>query len=154
MCKVKSRRLCVYKNTCALFSSRQSLRQTSQCSLITRKMTYEWINKDFITNIVAKDKNAKISDILVENIDISEASNKGDNYMANLLRVHCKVLVKGEAQTCSYIVKTTTEDVSCQEFATEMNVFPKELQMYSEVIPELEQLWHIRTGESINFGPR
>jgi Ecdysteroid kinase-like family len=117
-------------------------------------MAFEWINKDFMTEIVAKDKNIRTSDILVETFEISEASNKGDNYLATLLRVHCNVLVKGEAQNCSYIVKTTTEDAVCQEFATEMNVFPKEQLMYSKVIPDLEKLWLARTGQSISFGPR
>jgi hypothetical protein len=59
-------------------------------------MKFDWINSQFILDIFTKDKDLNAADLEVEDIELSPASNIGDNYLATLVRVKATILVDGK----------------------------------------------------------
>ena len=74
--------------------------------------------------------------------------------MAVLFRSQLQIEKKnGEKLSLSYIVKCLLATVYNKNMVDGYSAFPKEIKMYSELIPSFEQLY-ADVGISVNFGPR
>ncbi|XP_073842637.1 uncharacterized protein [Musca autumnalis] len=112
----------------------------------------EWINEAYFTPILEKD---------VDNFkEISKftrvaATAPGENYTSIMVRVVIDViLTDGAAQQISYILKTVLEgNNQGSEFIKSMNMFPKEMKMYSDYLVKFEKLYK-DAGVEIQLSPK
>lgn len=109
----------------------------------------KWLNKSFFTDIVRRDYNT--CKIIGFGVDV--ASGNGENYCSILYRVKVKVEndTNGIAHR-SFMVKLNHETGCGVELARIMNVFPKEVAMYNELLPAFEQYYSL-SGDNLKIGP-
>lgn len=110
----------------------------------------KWLNKFFFSDILRKDYES----FKVVNYKIEPAIGKGENYVAVMYRV--KMAVENNVnglETRSLIVKVDQEQGPSAELMKEFNVFPKEIEMYNEIIPAFEKMYKA-VGEDVQFGPK
>ncbi|XP_061386102.1 uncharacterized protein LOC133321012 [Musca vetustissima] len=112
----------------------------------------EWINEAYFTPILEKD---------VENFKETSkfkavaATAPGENYTSIMVRVVIDViLTDGAAKQVSYILKTVLESGNqSSEFVKSMNLFPKEMKMYSDYLAKFEKLYK-EAGVEIQLAPK
>ncbi|GAB0088771.1 LOC111604862 [Sergentomyia squamirostris] len=121
------------------------------------KLNYpSWLSSDFFRTILQNNKNfPKSSDaVCVDGIHIEPATSIGDNFMSTMYRVLVKYhFGDDDIKTLSLIVKLMPESSVVEKIAESYNAFPKEAEMYSKIIPGLEEIW-LRVGQPVQFGPK
>ncbi|XP_053671692.1 uncharacterized protein LOC128721914 [Anopheles nili] len=114
----------------------------------------EWMTNNFFTDAIAKALNISEEEFAIEQLDVRAATEAGDNFVSIMYRVQAAVLVgEQEHRNVSLIVKALPRLGLSEEMITSMNVFPKEMAMYTEILPAFEQLYH-EHGVTVSFGPR
>lgn len=108
-----------------------------------------WINNELFEEIFAKNYNSdKILDV------ISDATGgKGENYASQMFKAKIIYESEGTEKTKNVMVKSMSTDETANQMLVAMNVFPKEKEIYENVIPKLEELLK-EIGEEIQFGPK
>lgn len=90
-------------------------------------------------------------------VENEAATNPGDNYMALLIRSKITLRYNDDrVESQSYIVKASCSEYILSRFhtmAVECEVFEKEIEMYSEIIPAFEKLY-AEVGVQASFGPK
>ncbi|CAD6238140.1 GSCOCG00008411001-RA-CDS [Cotesia congregata] len=106
------------------------------------KAELEWLTEEFIQNALRNAK--KDNSILVTNMVVKNATDKGDNYTSEMYRVYFDLTCKDGKKKCSVIVKTThrnqgkhTELVSSKSFA---DLFGIEMTMMTSTLREMESV--------------
>ena len=112
----------------------------------------KWLNVNYFDNILAKKfkQNYKII-----NMKTNLATAKGENFVSIMLRTNLDVQLADNEKiiNLSYIVKALPDVGITEDIIKDFNVFPKEIEMYSKIIPGFEALLH-EVGDEITFGPK
>uniref|UniRef100_A0A182Q3X6 CHK kinase-like domain-containing protein n=1 Tax=Anopheles farauti TaxID=69004 RepID=A0A182Q3X6_9DIPT len=114
----------------------------------------EWMTSDFFNDAIAKACNLSEHEFTIETLDVRPATEAGDNFVSIMYRVRVTVLVGAEdRRNVSLIVKALPQFGLSEEMIMSLNVFPKEMEMYTEILPAFEQLYR-EQGAEVTFGPR
>ncbi|XP_037947826.1 uncharacterized protein LOC119679505 [Teleopsis dalmanni] len=100
----------------------------------------KWINEDYFIPILEKD----IPDFVrIVNFTTIAATAPGENYTSIMVRVIMEIELKDGSNTqSSYILKTCLEGGNQgAELVSNMNLFPKEKQMYQTLLPQFVKLY-------------
>lgn len=114
---------------------------------IAFKDTPEWLNSQFFDKII-ENINGTRSEVKL--LSVKPAVGVGENYVAKLFRVKVESIHNSKTITHSFILKFMSNTA---DFVKEFGVFPKEMQMYSEIIPAVENEYK-RIGEAVKFSPK
>ncbi|ETN60259.1 CHKov1 [Anopheles darlingi] len=114
-----------------------------------------WMTESFFVDAIATKLGVPEDAFTIEGLDVQAATESGDNFVSVMYRVSVQVTsgVSGERQDISLIVKALPNMGLSEEMITSLNVFPKEIAMYTEVLPAFERLYRER-GVEVAFGPR
>ncbi|XP_055609007.1 uncharacterized protein LOC129756354 [Uranotaenia lowii] len=114
-----------------------------------------WRDAMFYEDIVAAELNLTPDKFRILMVTSSPASKEPDGYMSLLYRVTVSVQVNGDEESSPrelrFIAKVESDGYFGSEVQNLMQTFPKEIEMYSKIIPAFEQLW---AGDKVKFGPR
>lgn len=110
-----------------------------------------WVDKFYFSDLLRKD----YSQFKIVRFNVEPLNAKGENYASLMYRVK---LTFENSETGlahrNFVVKTNLlMDGVDAKLMEAFNVFPKEIQMYNEVIPEFEALYK-NIGESVQIGPK
>ncbi|XP_055688311.1 uncharacterized protein LOC129792918 [Lutzomyia longipalpis] len=109
----------------------------------------KWLNKFFFQDMLRNE----FDTFRVIRVSIAPATGKGENYASVMYRV--KLQIENKEKNIvqkNFIVKTIPDLGIHQEMLKQFNVFPKEIEMYSVIIPAFEKMY-ADVGVKINFGP-
>uniref|UniRef100_A0A1L8DYN9 Putative ecdysteroid kinase n=1 Tax=Nyssomyia neivai TaxID=330878 RepID=A0A1L8DYN9_9DIPT len=124
--------------------------ETSQKEEAPKNAIPKWLNKFFFNDMLRKE----FESFRVIRVSIAPATGKGENYASVMYRV--KLQLENKEKNIvqkSFIVKTIPDLGIHQEMLKQFNVFPKEIEMYSNIIPAFEKMYE-NAGVKITFGPR
>lgn len=108
-----------------------------------------WLNKEFFEEIFAKNyKSEKILGVIAD-----ATGGNGENYASQMFKARINYEVDGTEETKHVMVKSMSRDETSNQMLLAMNVFPKEKEIYANIIPKLEELLK-EIGEDIKFGPK
>uniref|UniRef100_A0A182XXH1 CHK kinase-like domain-containing protein n=1 Tax=Anopheles stephensi TaxID=30069 RepID=A0A182XXH1_ANOST len=116
----------------------------------------EWMTNDFFIDAIANALRVTDSEFTIEQLDVHPATEAGDNFVSIMYRVKVTVRMataEGEQRIVSLIVKALPRLGLSEEMIMALNVFPKEMAVYTEILPAFEQLYRER-GVEVAFGPR
>ena len=108
------------------------------------KTVPDWMDRTFFEKVVQEME--KDSEAKVENFNVSAGSNPGDNFASSIYRgkIDFKSKFTGnETKSISVIIKTQIINgiEGMQDFVKESPMFRNEMEMYNEVLPEIQTLW-------------
>lgn len=109
-----------------------------------------WMNKSLFKDIVAKDYNSS----RIVGFGVKVASANGENYCSVLYRINVKVENdRNGLDQRSYMVKVNPESGFGVHMAKALQLFPKEITMYKELLPTFEKYFEA-IGENLRIGPK
>lgn len=110
----------------------------------------EWLNKALFKGIVGE----QYTYWKIVGFGVKGASGKGENFSSVLYRVNIKVEndTDGFAQHC-FMVKVNHESGVGIQVAKMLQVFPKEIRMYKELLPAFEKCF-ADIGDQLQMGPK
>lgn len=109
-----------------------------------------WLNKSLFRDVVK----SEYTNPRIVGFSAKPASGKGENYASVLYRINIRVEneTNGLAQR-SFMVKVNHETGFGIEMAKMMQLFPKEIKMYKELLPTFEG-YFAATGEQLKLAPK
>lgn len=109
-----------------------------------------WVDKFYFNDILRKD----YSQFKVVVFNVGPVTAKGENYASSMFRVKMTVESPSGLVERKFIVKSPLATFGEMDPALKaaFNVFPKEIQMYMEVLPKFQALYK-KVGEEVTFGP-
>ncbi|XP_050079391.1 uncharacterized protein LOC126567204 [Anopheles maculipalpis] len=116
----------------------------------------EWMTKKYFVDAIAVQLSLEPTEFTITDLDVRRATEAGDNYASILYRVVVSVHVHepGSQTNVSLIVKALPKLGVADAMIQLMNLFPKETAMYTDIIPAMEELYHVRGQTEVAFGPR
>ncbi|XP_053660967.1 uncharacterized protein LOC128709957 [Anopheles marshallii] len=116
----------------------------------------EWMTKEYFVDAIAVKLDLPENAFTITDLDVRKATEAGDNYASILYRVRVSVRVHdGNHETdVSLIVKALPNLGLSDEMIKMMNLFPKEMAMYTDILPAMERLYDERGRTGVSFGPR
>lgn len=110
----------------------------------------KWVDKFYFSDILRKD----YSSCKVIRFNVSPLNGKGENYASSMYRVKLSV-ESGEAGLVhrNFVVKANLQTTMDPAIASIFNVFPKEIQMYTDILPQFEGIFE-SVSEKVQFGPK
>ncbi|XP_011176539.1 uncharacterized protein LOC105208414 isoform X1 [Zeugodacus cucurbitae] len=110
----------------------------------------KWINAKYFEKVLHKE-DSNFHKIL--KLTPIPATPPGENYTSLMMRILMDIELKdGYTQQKSYIVKTMLDDDKGGTLINSLNLFPKEKLMYEQILPQLEQFYHV-LGKKVKFAP-
>lgn len=107
-----------------------------------------WVDKIYFNDILRKHYDL----FKVVHFNVGTLNEKGENYVSSLFRVKVTLeKLSGLAQR-SFIVKASLQSSLPPEIEELFNVFPKEIEMYTAILPAFVSLFR-DIGETVRFGP-
>lgn len=111
----------------------------------------QWVNKENFKNLLLK-SHPNLKDI--SSFEARPALAAGENYATLLLRVKVTALYNDNTtENFSYMLKVPHTTDQMKEMMQAMNFFITENTVYSEVLPELEDMYR-QAGVEVSFGPK
>ncbi|CAD7091880.1 unnamed protein product [Hermetia illucens] len=110
-------------------------------STIAHQPTPQWISLEYVQKVLRNFFND--NDLEIVEISIAPASAKGDNYASIMTRVRVKYRSSNQRnlQAGSYLIKSMVDyDEFVSEKLSDTAVFPREMEIYSAIIPELQKI--------------
>uniref|UniRef100_A0A182TC40 CHK domain-containing protein n=1 Tax=Anopheles maculatus TaxID=74869 RepID=A0A182TC40_9DIPT len=116
----------------------------------------EWMTKEYFVDAIGAKLKLAPTAFTITDLDVRRATEAGDNYASILYRVLVSVRVHetDHRTDVSLIVKALPKLGLADAMIQMMNLFPKETAMYTDIIPALEALYHVRGRTEVAFGPR
>ncbi|GAB0094310.1 LOC111597534 [Sergentomyia squamirostris] len=113
----------------------------------------DFLNEEFLQNVLEKDENDK--NLKITKFDIIPGSKAGDHFASVMFKAIVSYTTKGKSISGrSLIIKTMpVDDGFKKEMLSEMNVFGREIEMYSKVLPEMKRIME-SIGDKEELGPR
>lgn len=109
-----------------------------------------WLNKSLFKDIVANDYNSS----RIAGFGVKVASGNGENYASILYRINAKVENdRNGLDHRSYMVKVNHESGFGVEMAKALQLFPKEIAMYKNLLPTFEKYFEA-IGDNLKIGPK
>lgn len=100
--------------------------------------SYPWLTNDLFNRIVQKDHpQAKIK---INGFSTKLALSLGENYASTMIRATVHSMVDGEKIEKYFIIKAAHHKQEVRQTLTELRMFEKEITMYRDIIPRVEQL--------------
>lgn len=96
---------------------------------------YPWINAELFGKILNDDQQS----IGIEHFEVHPAVVNGENYSSYLIKAMIKYTDKNGKQCKQLIIKAALGD----KIARSRNVFAKEIQIYGEIIPRMQNILNI-----------
>lgn len=94
----------------------------------------------------------KESEVL--DVSLEAANRKGENYSSEMLRVRLQLKhPSNEISTRSFVIKLNPPGVT-QDVMDQFNVFPKEIEMYTKVLPHFEDVYSAALGTPFKISPK
>ncbi|XP_062124982.1 uncharacterized protein LOC133838049 [Drosophila sulfurigaster albostrigata] len=111
----------------------------------------DWVSIDFFKTLLK----TEITDYKdIQSFLVRKATEAGDNYSSIMLSVDIDYLkVSGGKSSISFMLKVPPAGAASKTILDLMLTFKKEIAMYYDVIPQLEQLYQ-HAGEPVVFGPK
>ncbi|XP_055549831.1 uncharacterized protein LOC129732723 isoform X2 [Wyeomyia smithii] len=110
------------------------------------------MNKDFFTDVIETKLNSRSNEFSIEKLTVKHATEAGDNYISKLYRVTVDVqCLDGSFQQVPLIVKTKADLGPSGAFLDILDVFTKETEVYTKLLPAFEQLYRDQ-GQEIDGG--
>lgn len=111
-----------------------------------------WLNDDFFINIIEMKLNLSAKEFEVKINSIKPAVGSGENYVSGIyrIRVEVKILQDEKIEIHSFILKNM---LKAGDDMKQHGLFEKEINIYSDIIPALENEFKL-IGENVQFGPR
>ncbi|XP_055856527.1 uncharacterized protein LOC129919608 [Episyrphus balteatus] len=117
----------------------------------TKLVIPEWIKEDYFQGILEKD-HPDFKRIV--RFAVIAATGPGENYTSIMVRVNIDIELKNSSIiNTSYILKTTLPSSKASELLEHMSIFPKEKEVYQNILSQFEQLYK-EVGKTVNFGPQ
>ncbi|XP_055370839.1 uncharacterized protein LOC129605237 [Condylostylus longicornis] len=113
--------------------------------------TLKSVKEEYITEVIEKEfgKNAK-----VKKIEEVLTSGAGENYASDLHRIQVDVELEDKTETTvSYIYKAMPNSEFGGQMLKAMNIFPREIEIYTKIIPKFEELYK-EAGKTVRFSPK
>lgn len=107
-----------------------------------------WVDKFYFSDILRKD----YSQFKVVRFNVAPLNGKGENYASLMFRV--KITVENTETGLAhrnFVVKASLPN--SLDLGSAFDVFPKEIQMYNEVLPQFVAMYRA-VGETVRFGPK
>jgi len=119
---------------------------------VSATMLSKLLNENYFSDILEKMIN---KDYKIINMEMNLATKNCENFLSMVFRATLDIQIADNKKimNLSFIVKVEPEVGITNEFFTKAKVFPKEIEMYSKIIPEFEALLH-GVGDDITFGPK
>uniref|UniRef100_A0A1Y9IVY6 CHK kinase-like domain-containing protein n=1 Tax=Anopheles minimus TaxID=112268 RepID=A0A1Y9IVY6_9DIPT len=116
----------------------------------------EWMTNEYFVDAIAVKLELPPTAFTITDLDVRKATEAGDNYASILYRVRVSVRVHdGDKQMdVSLIVKALPKLGLSDEMIKMMNLFPKEMAMYTDILPVMEGMYHARGRTGVAFGPQ
>ena len=112
------------------------------------------MNEKIFSKVIENHLKLSSDDFKFISIKSEPATAPGDNYMSIMLRFKLEIVKSdGEKLSLSYVVKCLLSNFYYKDMVQGFNAFPKEMQMYSEIIPEFEKLFE-KVGVDVRFAPK
>ncbi|EDV93452.1 uncharacterized protein LOC6563556 [Drosophila grimshawi] len=135
----------------------QPIKATTVASTPTAtKADVDSIVPDWVTSDYFKDKlKGQIADLKdIQDFRVKKATSAGDNYSSLMLTVDIDYqTLSGKVESTSLMLKIPPGTGPGKSILDLMLTFKKEIAMYKDVIPELEQLY-AQAGHPVVFGPK
>ncbi|XP_055641626.1 uncharacterized protein LOC129778627 [Toxorhynchites rutilus septentrionalis] len=113
-----------------------------------------WITGEYFVDVASKKLQLSENQFKIVEIHVKPATETGDNYVAKLYRATVDVdCANGLSKKLSFVLKVQPQLSAADEFMQMMNVFPKETELYTKLIPGFEQLYHEK-GSSVALAPK
>lgn len=111
------------------------------------------LDEEFFIDIVEKKLKLSRDKFKINLILISPATGKNENYTAvvYLAKVKIQLLDTNEYKSVDVCIKAL---LSTMPDMKEYGVFPRERLMYEDILSSFEKIWHDKTSEEIQFGPK
>ncbi|KAM8703725.1 hypothetical protein ACLKA7_008367 [Drosophila subpalustris] len=123
----------------------------SQVEIEVDPVTPDWVNIDHFKALLKAEK-SDYKDI--RSFRVKKATEAGDNYCSIMLSVDIDYLtVSGGKSSICFMLKVPPSGEATKELMNIMVTFKKEIAMYYDVIPQLEQLYQ-QAGQPVIFGPK
>lgn len=109
-----------------------------------------WMNKSLFKDFVSQEyPNGRIV-----SFSVKPASGKGENFASVLYRINMRIENEksGLAQR-SFMIKVNHESGFGVQMAKMLQLFPKEIKMYKELLPTFEGYFEA-IGENLRIGPK
>ncbi|XP_069690924.1 uncharacterized protein [Periplaneta americana] len=97
-----------------------------------------WMDKTFFEKALQSSENDPF--LTVTSVQIEAATAQGDNYLSEMYRATIQVLRENKAEEISLIVKTEPTAQEMNKYATNGNLFEREVAMLRDVIPAMNHL--------------
>lgn len=108
-----------------------------------------WMNKTLFKDVVSQG----YSNGRIVGFSVKPASGNGENYASVLFRISMRIEHdKGLAQR-SFMAKVNHESGFGVQMAKMLQLFPKEITMYKELLPAFEKYFEA-IGENLRIGPK
>lgn len=107
------------------------------------------MNKFFFRDILLKEGQA----FKIVTFNIGAGNAKGENYASVMLRANMKVETSEGLVSKEYVVKVNHQSEMSEEMLEMFNVFPKEIEMYTEIVPAFQRIFS-EIEPNMIFGPR
>ncbi|KAH8307630.1 hypothetical protein KR044_006406 [Drosophila immigrans] len=129
----------------------KAVESESQVEIKVDSVAPDWVNIEYFKTLLKAEK-SDYKDI--QSFRVQKATEAGDNYSSIILSVDINYLtVSGGKTSISFMLKVPPAGDSAKAILDMMATFKKEIAMYYDVIPQLEQLYH-EVGETVIFGPK
>lgn len=107
-----------------------------------------WVDKFYFNDILRKD----YGQFKIVRFNVAPLNAKGENYASLMYRVKMTVEQEGGLAHRNFVVKSRLVSEMPAGLEEALNVFPKEIQMYTEVLPQFVAMFK-EAGEAVRFGP-
>lgn len=125
--------------------------QAKQVQIEVDAAAPDWVTVDYFRDLLKAEK-ADIKEIT--GFRVKKATAAGDNYMSVILAVDIDYeTTAGGNSSLSLILKVPTGSEMGNVILELMSTFKKEIIMYNDVIPQLEELYR-QVGQPVVFGPK
>ncbi|XP_053691222.1 uncharacterized protein LOC128739750 [Sabethes cyaneus] len=127
---------------------------STDCEIASRAADAGWKNGTFFLDVVAADLQIPPEYFQIIDLKVANVASKIVGYMSLTHRVTITVDIGSETRqrkVLSYVVKEKSDMVFGGEMVDDLIAFPKEIDVYSKILPAFEQLC---LDDKEKFGPR
>lgn len=113
-----------------------------------------WITFDLVENLIKRSHGDNC--LKLKTFAVNDAVGKADNFCSNIVRVSATFGHDSSIsieRTQNFIVKSSLGGNEIDSISTEVGYFPKEINIYDEILPEVERLL-LSLGDKTKFAPR
>lgn len=97
-----------------------------------------WLTKDFLLENFKKWDPR--SDVVIQSFDVKDALKKGENFGSEMIRITVNYSIKEKLFQTKFILKLTLTTGKTAEIIKEKDLFGKEIDIYTNILPQVDSL--------------